>query len=259
MEGVATIWMVGASSGIGRAVARRLLGQGCRVALSARSADKLAAVTEGLDEVAAGRAMPLPVDATDVEAVREAYAALKADWGTPDMLFYCAGVWEPAHCKDLSYEVFKQTVEVNLLGLAACVTTVLPDMLARGFGRVAGVGSLSSYRGLPLAGAYGASKAALNNFLETLRFDVEDMGVSVVQINPGFVRTALTEKNDFEMPYLIEVDQAADYIMRGLAEGVREIHFPPAFSWRVKFARILPFPVYHWLIKRVTASGGKGA
>jgi short-subunit dehydrogenase len=129
---------------------------------------------------------------------------------------------------------------------------VLPQMVARGSGHIAAVASLAGYRALPAAVEYGASKAAVIHLLDGLRFDLEPKGVQVTVINPGFVRTPLTDKNRFTMPFLIEADDAAERIVRGLERGKTEIHFPAPMSWTLKLMRLLPYPLYARLIGRMS-------
>ena len=125
-------------------------------------------------------------------------------------------------------------------------------MLQRGRGHIAGVSSLAGLRPLPTAGAYGASKAAASHMLDAIRFDLEPRGVLVTNITPGFVRTPLTDRNRYRMPFLMEVDRAAEIVVAGLERGKREIHFPKPLSWTVKTLRVLPYPIYQWIIGRST-------
>ena len=132
------------------------------------------------------------------------------------------------------------------------IEAVLPGMLARGRGHLAGVSSLAGLRALPAAGGYGASKAAASHMLDAIRFDLEPRGVLVTNITPGFVKTPLTDRNRYRMPFLMDVDRAAEIVVDGLERGKREIHFPKPLSWTVKTLRILPYPLYQWIIKRAT-------
>ena len=144
-------------------------------------------------------------------------------------------------------------MRLNYFGVLYGMEAVLPGMLARGRGHIAGMASLAGYRAVPTAAAYGASKAALIHALESLRFDLDPKGIRVTVINPGFVRTPLTERNRFRMPFLMDVERAAAIIVSGLERDRKEIHFPRVFSTILKLARVLPFPVYERLIKRATA------
>jgi short-subunit dehydrogenase len=198
--------------------------------------------------------LSIPVDVADTDAVAQAYADLREAWGPPDMVIANAGTHINMPASEITMDKCKLLFETNLHGAVATLLAALPDMLERGSGHLVGVGSLSSYRGLPLAAAYGASKAGLNNFLQSLRFDVETHGVSVTAINPGFVKTPLTDLNNYPMPMIVSAERAAEYIWDGLSRKKMEIHFPPGFSWSCKLLRILPYPIYHFLVRRLTGS-----
>ncbi|WP_018124457.1 SDR family NAD(P)-dependent oxidoreductase [Desulfovibrio oxyclinae] len=249
MEHVETIWITGATSGIGQALVERFVADGKRVAVTARSREKLEKLANGRNAV-----IPVQADVTDEEDVKRAYAEVRDALGVPDLVIANAGTHINMAASELDAKNCRKLMEVNLFGAITTLLAPLPDMLARGSGHLAGVGSLSSYRGLPLAAAYGATKAGLNNFLQSLRFDVETYGLSVTAINPGFVKTPLTDRNPYPMPMVISAERAAGYIADGLARRKMEIHFPPLFSWSCKLLRILPYPVYHALVRRITGS-----
>ena len=249
-----TAWITGASTGIGRAVTQRLLADGTRIGMTARSPEKLQAFQDTLPQIHRDKVLILPADVANYQELSAAYTTLQQTWGVPDLVLANAGTHINMPAREITWEKCRTIVEVNLLGSIATITLVLPDMLARGSGHIAGVGSLSSYRGLPWAAAYGASKSGLNNFLQSLRFDVETHGITVTAINPGFVKTPLTAKNPFPMPMTISEDRAAAYICSGLYKKKREVHFPPLFSWFFNLLRILPYPLYHLAVSRMTGS-----
>lgn len=251
MENPRIVWMTGATSGIGKALTARFLLDGWRVAVTGRDSDRLLELARLHDGT---EILPLAADVADPAEIADAYARLKQTWGVPDMVIANAGTHINMPASRLRYEDCRTLFAVNLHGAVATLLAGLPDMMERGSGHLVGVGSLSSYRGLPLAAAYGATKAGLNNFLQSLRFDVETHGIRVSAVNPGFVKTPLTDRNDFPMPFIVSAEKAADYIARGLARGKMEIHFPPALSWPFKLLRILPYPLYHALIRRATGS-----
>jgi NADP-dependent 3-hydroxy acid dehydrogenase YdfG len=239
------VWLTGASSGIGEALVPALLAAGARLTISARRADALAAV-------AARHPGPslhvLPLDVTDRDAVHRTAADVRAHWGRIDLALFNAGTHIPVHAQSWNAEDFRTLIDVNYMSLVYGIEAVLPDMLARHEGHIAGVASVAGYRALPTAAAYGASKAAAILMLDALRFDVERQGIAVSVINPGFVRTPLTDRNRFHMPGIIDAPQAADLIVRGLAHRAHEIHFPALFSWTMKLLRVLPYPLYHRLV-----------
>jgi short-subunit dehydrogenase len=144
----------------------------------------------------------------------------------------------------------QKTVDSNILGPMRAVATVLPDMLQVGRGHLAIVGSVAGYSGLPKALAYGPTKAAMINFCETLFYDLQPKGIGVHMISPGFVATEATAKNDFEMPALISAEEAANEILEGIRRGEFDIHFPKRFSGFLKFLRILPYPIYFWIVRK---------
>ena len=255
MERNQIVWITGASAGIGEALAVKLLREGFSVALTARREGVLQEFRRARSGGDQDRILVLPCDVTDRDSLAAQYGLLKERWGVPDMIVANAGTHIHMEAKAISFELCKQILDLNLYGAIGFITLVLPDFLERRRGTIVGVASVAGYRGLPTAAAYGASKAGLINFLESLRLDVEPQGIRVVIVNPGFVRTPLTDKNTFSMPFLISAERAANYIYDGLRKGKMEIHFPPVFSWTLKALRILPYPLYHHLIRSRTRRG----
>lgn len=241
------VWIVGASSGIGAALAADLDARGARLALSARSADRLRQQAEGFRD-----ALALPLDVTDAGAFIPAMMQILDTWGGVDLVVLNAGTYAPLRAWELTIDNARRTVHTNLLGVMDGVAAVVPQLLRQGHGALAVVASVAGYRGLPRAMAYGPSKAALINFAETLYLDLAPRGVSVFLINPGFVATPLTARNDFEMPALISAEEAARRIIDGFASGRFEIHFPRRFTGVLKMLRMLPDRLYFHLISRRT-------
>lgn len=241
------VWVIGASSGIGEACTKALLKAGAKVALSSRRTERLeqlAKVTEP------NNALVLTVDITKSEQVQNAYQQIIQAWGGIDLLLFVSGIYVPLRADNFDYKIAEQTIDANLLGPMRAVATVLPAMIQARSGHIAIVGSVAGYSGLPKALAYGPSKAAIINFCETLYYDLLPQGVSVHMISPGFVATEATAQNDFEMPALISADQAATEILSGIQRGEFDIHFPKRFSGFLKFLRILPYPLYFWIVRR---------
>ena len=238
------IWIVGASSGIGAALAIELVGRGARVAISARRADEL-------DSVAAGRMTVVPVDVTDRSALDAAAAAVRDELGEIDMVVFNAGFWEQMNAAAWDRDLFARHVEINLLGLNNCIGAVLPEMVHAGRGRLVSVASVAGYRGITGAEAYGATKAAQINMLEALRGGVAGHGISVTTVCPGFVRTDLTAKNTFPMPFMIDADAAARSICNGLERGQMEIVFPLPMAVLMKVARLLPVRLWAAAMRQV--------
>ncbi|HKN08083.1 MAG TPA: SDR family NAD(P)-dependent oxidoreductase [Pseudomonadota bacterium] len=241
------VWIIGASTGIGAATARRLLAEGARVAISARRAERLA-------EVAGGHANALiePLDFTAGAQVTAAWQRIRAAWGGSDLVLIVAGTHAEIRAWELTEQNATALLETNLHAVIKTTAVVLPALLAQGRGAIGIVSSVAGYRGLPKALIYGASKAALINFAETLYLDLHGKGLGVYLINPGFVKTPLTDKNEFRMPHLITAEEAATAILAGLAGGEFEIDFPKAFTRQLKLLRVLPYRWYFALIRKAT-------
>lgn len=237
------VWLVGASSGIGAAVARELAGRGARLALSARRPGKLRALA--LDD-----ALLLPCDATDVAALALAREQLLGHWGGIDVVVYLAGDYVPMRADNFDLSVAERVLAVNFNGAMRLAATVLPDLPPGG--GIAFVASVAGYRGLPRALCYGPGKAALIHFAEVLHLDLAPRGIGAWLINPGFVATDLTAKNDFAMPALMTPQQAALELVDGFGKGHFEIHFPRRFTWLMKLLSHLPYGWYFRLIRRGT-------
>lgn len=237
------VWLVGASSGIGASLAHELAGRGARLALSARRLDKLQGL--GLPD-----AVLIPCDVTDRSAIEAAHQQLLADWGALDLVVYLAGDYVPMQAAAFDLAVAERVVEVNFGGAMRLAATVLPALPA-GSG-IAFVASVAGYRGLPKALCYGPGKAALIHFAEILHLELAPQGIGVWLINPGFVATPLTARNDFEMPALQTPQQAAAAIVDGFAAGRFEIHFPKRFTRLMKCLALLPYAWYFPLIRRLT-------
>ena len=231
------VWVIGASSGIGAATARELVARGATVAISARREGALAEVSEG-------SMLVVPVDVTDAESVRAAAARVRRELGAIDVAILAAGYWKQMDPHNWDTEVFDRHMQVNLVGTSNAIAALLPDMLERRSGVIAGIASVAGYRGLAGAEAYGATKAAQINLLESLRAHVAKSGIRVTTICPGFVRTDLTAGNSFPMPFIIDPDQAAESICNGLERGRTEIVFPLQMALLMKAARLVPVSLW---------------
>jgi NAD(P)-dependent dehydrogenase (short-subunit alcohol dehydrogenase family) len=243
------VWIVGASTGIGRATAARLHALGAQVMVSARNAQALAAFVQ-MHPGARAHA----VDVSHLEAVHAACRAAQAMSGQRglDMVVYCAGHYKAMRAADFDLPEALAHQRINYEGALHVLDAVLPVMQAQGHGHLSLVASVAGFRGLPRALAYGPTKAALNNLAETLYLDLHDAGMGVSVINPGFVRTPMTAANEFEMPALLTPEQAAEAMVQGWAEGLFEIHFPKRFTWWLKLLRHLPHGLYFPAVRRVT-------
>lgn len=241
------VWVIGASSGIGEACVRALFQKGARVALSSRRVDRLKAIAQGYSKE---DHLILPVDVMHEADVQDAYQKIEKEWGGVDLLLFVSGIYIPMRADTFNMANAQKTVDSNILGPMRAVATVLPAMLDRSSGHIAIVGSVAGYSGLPKALAYGPTKAAMINFCETLFYDLQPKGIGVHMISPGFVETEATAQNDFEMPALISATTAANEILDGIARGEFDIHFPKRFSGFLKFLRLLPYPIYFWILRK---------
>lgn len=233
------IWLTGATSGIGEAVAKKLIAEGHHVVVSARKQAALDALCEGHPN-----AYPLALDVSDREAVLAAGQQIGEQLGALDLALFNAGTCEYLDAQQFDMDLVERVFTPNLFGTLYGVEAALPLLrAARQEGkpaRLAATSSASAYLPLPRAEAYGASKAAVSYFLESLRLDLDQEGIDVSLIHPGFVKTPLTERNDFPMPMQVSADAAAEAIINGLVKGHLDIHFPRRFTYLVKFLGILP-------------------
>jgi len=230
-------WLVGASEGLGRALAERLSAAGAEVILSARSADRLAEVAATLP----GPSMTLPVDVADTASVRRAADAA----GQIDGVVFLAGLYWPMAAQGWNADQVETMCDVNFTGCARVIGAALPAMVARGTGHVVITGSLSGFRGLPGAIGYGASKAGVMALAESMQADLRGSGIVVQVANPGFIRTRLTDKNSFAMPFLMEPAEAADHMFRHMQTDRFKVSFPTVFSWLFRLSQFLPDWAYY--------------
>lgn len=242
-----SVWLVGASSGIGQATAHALHAQGAQVFVSARNAAALASFT-----AAHPGAVALPLDVTDAAAVQVAAQTVLAA-GPLDLMMYCAGYYKALRATDYDLKEMLQHNAVNYVGALHVLDALLPAFRSRKSGHISLVASVAGYGGLPKSLAYGPTKAALINLAETLYMDLKDSGIGVSLICPGFVETPLTAQNQFAMPALLKPEQAAEEILQGWQHGDFEIHFPKRFTRWVKALGLLPYPAYFAAVRKVTA------
>jgi len=248
VSGVALV--TGASSGLGKGLARRLAAEGWAVGLAARRAEALTALA-GEIRAAGGRALPVPTDVAEREAVHDAVRAVEEALGPVDLLVANAGVSEMTVPDELDAERVEFLCRVNYLGAVYAVEAVLPGMLERRRGHLVAVSSLVAFGGLPLTAAYSASKAALTNFFESLRIDLRPRGVDVTVISPGYVRTPMTEANRHRMPFLVEADDAVERMMRSIRRRRPAFAFPRPLSTFVWLAQVFPRGLYDRIAARV--------
>lgn len=242
------VWLVGASSGIGAALAQTLLEAGAQVTISARRQEALEALAQHHPH-----AHVVAFDAGDAQAWPEAFERTLAAMGHVDLVVFGAARYDPTHSWELDLDQVQKSFDLNVVGVYRGVSLLVPYFLKRGMGGLAVIASISAYTGLPKAVIYGATKAALNNMTQTLYFELKPKGVSVYLINPGFVETPMTAVNDFDMPGLMKPTEAAKAIISGFERGDFEIRFPRGFAGALRWISFLPdclrFPLLHKITK----------
>ena len=245
-DGIA--WVTGASSGIGRYVVLELVRRGWTVAASARRASELEALAS---EAPQGRILPFALDVTDRAACAATVSRIETEAGPIALAFLNVGTHVPG-AQPLIGESSRMTLDVNLGGTLNQLEPLLPILQKRGRGQVAVVASVAGYGGLPGAAAYCASKSALITLCASMKFTLDRDGVLTQVVCPGFVKTPLTDKNDFPMPFLMQADEAARRICDGLQTKRFEIAFPRRMVWLLKALNKLPYSWYFWLVSRGT-------
>jgi len=244
------IWLTGGSLGIGRSLAHELGTRGAILVLTARNEEALDSV-RGEVENLGGTALVKPGDVTDLERMKAIVSEVETECGGIDILIANAGTHIESDPVRFDTAEYLKLMDINYGGAIRCMEAVLPGMLERKAGRIVGVASLAGLRGMPTAAAYSASKGAMINFLQSSRYHLQDHHIGITIVNPGFVRTPLTDKNDFHMPFLIEPEKAARIICNAIARGRSEVSFPFPFSWTIRLLRVLPHPIYNWIMTRV--------
>jgi len=234
-------WLVGASEGLGASLAKKLGDAGAELILSARNAERLGEIASRLST----SVEVLPVDVTDKAAVEQAAETV----GRIDGIVYLSATYWPMHTTDWNTVQAAQMIDVNLTGAMRVVGAVLPKFLAQGHGHIVFTGSLAAFRGLPASVGYSASKAAMVSLAETMRLDLKGTGVEVQIAHPGFIRTRLTDKNDFKMPSLMEPDEAANHMFRAMQGRRFATSFPGVFALIMRGLQLFP----NWLYFKVFA------
>ena len=229
-------WIVGASEGLGLALAKKLSEAGTSLILTARNETRLKEIASSLPN----EAEVLPLDITDLNAVRKSAKMLK----DADGFVFCAGEYWPMPAQHWDVEKLKSMIDVNLIGALHTLDVILPIFMEKNSGHLVFAGSLVGYRGLPGALGYGSSKAAIVNLSETLRFDLKETGIKVQLINPGYVKTRLTDKNNFKMPQIMSPEVAAGKMFSNMNKNNFSSSFPAPFSWLFRVSQLLPESIY---------------
>tara|TARA_B100001996_G_scaffold205779_1_gene157649 strand:- start:414 stop:1169 length:756 start_codon:yes stop_codon:yes gene_type:complete len=242
------IWITGASSGIGKALALKFAKEGWQVAASARRENLLNEISELNENISS-----FPLDVTNQDNCKETFELIKNKYQNIDICFFSTGTWDPKKEKEIDVDQMKKVMEVNFFGTLNCIKVVENYFREKNSGHISIVSSIAGYRGLPNSTGYGASKAALNNLAESLYFDFARYNVRVSLVSPGFIKTPMTDKNEFKMPFLKTAEFAADKIYKGLMHGSSfEIDFPKELTLILKFLKILPDWLYFKIIRKLT-------
>ena len=241
-----TIWITGASSGIGKALAIKFAKEGWKVAISARREKLLEEISKIQKDI-----FYFPLDVTDIDKCKLVFNEVKKKLGDIDICVFCTGTHDPKSEKKLNLEKVRKIMEVNFFGTVNSINAVYDYYKEKRSGQISIVSSVAGYRGLPAAGAYCASKSALSSFAESLYFDLKRNNVRVSLISPGFIKTPMTDQNDFPMPMIKSPEFAAEQMFKGLTKSKSfEIHFPKSFTSIMKVLKVIPNGLYFKIVEK---------
>ena len=245
LENQKKIWITGASSGIGKALAEKFALEGWKVAVSARRKEILEEMAEHEN------IFSYPLDITNQDQVRDVFSKIVSDFGNIDLCVFSSGTYDPKLEQEINIKQNKFVMETNFFGVLYCIDSVEKYFKDKKEGHISIVSSVAAYRGLPNSSGYGPSKAALTNLTESLYFDFKKYNVRISLISPGFIKTPLTDKNEFSMPFIKSPEYAAKKIFNGITKSKAfEIHFPKSLTLLLKLLRILPYKIYLFLIDK---------
>ena len=243
-----TIWITGGSSGIGKALAIKFSNEGWNVAVSARKEDLLNELSDKYENIT-----PFPLDVTDKLKCNEVFDQIKNKYHNIDICFFSTGIWNPKKEKDIDVEQIEEVFKINFFGTLNSIKTVEKYFKDKKEGIITIVSSIAGYKGLPNSTGYGPSKSALNNLAESLYFDFKKSNVRICLVSPGFIKTPMTDKNNFKMPFLKSAEYAANKIYNGLVKkNTFEIHFPKELTLILKLLSFLPSKIYFYLVGKLT-------
>jgi len=243
-----TIWITGGSTGIGKALAIKFANEGWNVAISARRENLLNEISDNHENISS-----FPLDVTDKSKCKEVFEKIKNKFENIDICFFSTGTWNPKKERDIDVVQIEEVFKINFFGTLNAIKAVEEYFKNKKSGTITIVSSIAGYRGLPNSTGYGPSKSALNNLAESLYFDFKKSNVRVCLVSPGFIKTPMTDKNDFKMPFLKTTDYAAEKIYDGLInKNVFEIHFPKSLTLMLKIFSFLPSKIYFALVTKMT-------
>ena len=241
-----TIWITGASSGIGKALAIKFAQEGWKVAISARRENLLKEISKSQNNIDY-----FPLDVTDIEKCKTVFNDVKKKLGDVNISVFSTGIHDPKSEKKLNLEKVRKIMEVNFFGAVNSINAVYDYYKDKKSGQISIVSSVAGYRGLPAAGAYCASKSALSSFAESLYFDFKRDNVRISLVSPGFIKTPMTDQNDFPMPMIKSPEFAAEQMFKGLTRSKGfEIHFPKTFTSLMKVLKVIPNGLYFKIVEK---------
>jgi short-subunit dehydrogenase len=247
-------WIIGASHGIGESLAKKYFESGFDLAISARSEDKLKSIRNEIlsaNQNSSGQILVSKTDVSEAASIQSSADEIIAKFGRIDLVIFCSAIYQPTKAIGFDLDESLKTINVNLNGAFNLLHVILPQFTKQNSGHIAFVASVAGYRGLPQSFAYGASKAALINLCEGIYPELKRLNIDVSVINPGFVKTRLTDKNSFSMPFIITPQKAAEIIYQGLEAKKFEIHFPKIFTTFLKILRILPNFIFLKIVSKI--------
>ncbi|MBM3580225.1 MAG: SDR family NAD(P)-dependent oxidoreductase [Alphaproteobacteria bacterium] len=250
-------WIVGASYGIGEALSKKFYREGYNLILSARDMKKLESIRdellqEKLSEKNHQKVILSQLDVCDLNSLKNSLTKIVEEFDRIDLVIFCPALYHPMSVIDFDLEMSKKIIDVNLVGFLNLLHLIVPQMVKQNSGQIAVIASVAGYCGLPKSFVYGASKAALINLCEGIYHELKQKNIDLSVVNPGFVRTRLTDKNKFSMPFIISPQEATEEIYEGLMKQKFEIHFPRKFTFLLKFLRLLPYKIFFFLTKRIS-------
>ena len=244
-------WIIGASHGMGEAIAHKFYKDGYDVVISARSSEKLEKLKSELSALELGDVLVSVLDVSNLDSVRKSFAEILHKFQKIDLVIFCPALYQPMSAINFDLDISKKIIDVNLVGFLNFLHLAIPQMVQQKSGHIAVIASVAGYCGLPQSFAYGASKAALINLCEGIYPELQRHGIDLSVINPGFVKTRLTDQNKFKMPFLIPTEEAAELISQGLKKKCFEIHFPKKFTFFLKIMRLLPYKIFFFITKKI--------
>lgn len=247
-------WIIGASHGIGEALAQKYFNANFDVVISARSKEKLETIRQNLSaekQESSNQILVAKTDVVEATLLQSTLDSIIAKFGKIDLVIFASALYQPTLALNFDLNKAHETIDVNLKGALNLLHVILPQMTQQKFGHIAFIASVAGYRGLPQSFTYGASKAALINLCEGIYPELKRENINISVINPGFVKTRLTDQNSFSMPFIVTPEKAAEEIFRGLAAKKFEIHFPKKFTYLLKFLRILPNSLFLKIISKI--------